>query len=42
MIPSTPPVSYAGEPFNHQVFERQPGTVRLNCSCVLLLRNCTS
>ena len=30
MIPLTPLVSHVGEPFNRQVFEPQPGTVRLN------------
>ena len=29
MIPSTPLVPYVGEPFNQQVFEPQPSTVRL-------------
>ena len=42
MIPLTPLVPYVGEPFNQQVFEPQPSTVRLNCSCFLLPRNCTS
>lgn len=42
MIPSTPLVPYVGEPYNQQVFEPQPSTVRLNCSCFLLPRNCTS
>ena len=42
MIPLTPQVSYVGEPFNQQVFEPQPSTVRLNYSCFLLSRNCTS
>lgn len=41
-IPLTPLVSYVGEPYNQQVFEPQPSTVRLNCSCFLLPRNCTS
>lgn len=35
-------VPYVGEPYNQEVFERQPGTVRLICSRILLLRNCTS
>ena len=41
MIPSTPLVPYVGEPFNRQVFEPQPSTVRLTYSCFLLPRNCT-
>lgn len=42
MIPLTPLVSYVGEPYNQQVFEPQPSTVRLIYSCFLLPRNCTS
>ena len=42
IIPLTPLVSYVGEPYNQQVFEPQPSTVRLNYSCFLLPRNCTS
>ena len=37
MIPLTPLVSYVGEPFNQQVFEPQPSTVRLNYSCFYCL-----
>ena len=29
MIPLTPLASYVGEPYNQQVFEPQPSTVRL-------------
>ena len=29
VIPLTPLVSYVGEPYNQQVFEPQPSTVRL-------------
>lgn len=42
MAPSTLLAPYVGEPDNQQVFERQPSTVRLNCSRILLSRNCTS
>ena len=41
-IPLTPLVPYVGEPYNQQVFEPQPSTVRLIYSCFLLPRNCTS
>ena len=42
MIPSTLLAPYVGEPYNQEVFERQPSAVRLICSRILLLRNCTS